>query len=83
MFRQRSAIFRESTKTEGHKHNNTPLQVLIDLSTLIYQNINIPEYIKLTRFCYTLITNLTHFSGHYLRNRSNLDIGVLGYIGIL
>ena len=23
------------------------------------------------------------FSGHYLRNRSNLDIGVLGYISIL
>jgi len=23
------------------------------------------------------------FSGHYLRNRSTLDIGVLGYIGIL
>ena len=23
------------------------------------------------------------FSGHYLRNRSILDIGVLGYIGIL
>jgi hypothetical protein len=25
---------------------------------------------------------LTHFDGHYLRNRSTLDIGVLGYIGI-
>jgi len=23
----------------------------------------------------------TLFSGHYLRNRSTLDIGVLGYIG--
>jgi hypothetical protein len=23
----------------------------------------------------------TIFSGHYLRNRSTLDIGVLGYIG--
>jgi hypothetical protein len=23
------------------------------------------------------------FSGHYLRNRSTLDIGVLGYIGVL
>ena len=23
------------------------------------------------------------FSGHYLRNRSTLDIGILGYIGIL
>ena len=25
---------------------------------------------------------VSNFSGHYLRNRSNLDIGVLGYIGI-
>jgi hypothetical protein len=25
----------------------------------------------------------TLFSGHYLRNRSTLDIGVLGYMGIL
>ena len=25
----------------------------------------------------------TLFSGHYLRNRSTLDIGVLGYIGIV
>jgi len=26
---------------------------------------------------------VSNFSGHYLRNRSNLDIGVLGYIGIV
>ena len=25
----------------------------------------------------------TLFSGHYLRNRSALDIGALGYIGVL
>ena len=25
----------------------------------------------------------THFDGHYLHNRSTLDIGVLGYIGIV
>ena len=25
----------------------------------------------------------THFDGHYLRNRSTLDIGFLGYIGIV
>ena len=25
---------------------------------------------------------VSNFSGHYLRNRSTLDIGVLGYIGI-
>jgi hypothetical protein len=27
--------------------------------------------------------NTTLFSGHYLLNRSTLDIGVLGYVGIL
>jgi hypothetical protein len=25
---------------------------------------------------------VSNFSGHYLHNRSTLDIGVLGYIGI-
>ena len=25
----------------------------------------------------------TLFSGHYIRNRPTLDIGVLGYIGVL
>ena len=32
--------------------------------------------------CVTAV-KFSDFSGHYLRNRSNLDIGVLGYIGIL
>jgi hypothetical protein len=27
--------------------------------------------------------NVSNFSGHYLRNHSTLDMGVLGYIGIL
>ena len=31
--------------------------------------------------CVTAVI-LSNFSGHYLRNRSTLDIGVLGYIGI-
>jgi len=26
---------------------------------------------------------VSNFSGHYLRNHSTLDIGVLGYIGIV
>ena len=30
--------------------------------------------------CVTAVI-LSNFSGHYLRNRSTLDIGVLGYIG--
>ena len=32
---------------------------------------------------YALMQDVHTFSGHYLRNRSNLDIGVLGYIGIV
>ena len=32
--------------------------------------------------CVTAV-KISNFSGHYLRNRSTLDIGVLGYIGIL
>ena len=32
--------------------------------------------------CVTAV-KASNFSGHYLRNRSTLDIGVLGYIGIL
>ena len=32
--------------------------------------------------CVTAV-KVSNFSGHYLRNRSTLDIGILGYIGIL
>ena len=32
--------------------------------------------------CLTAV-KVSNFSGHYLRNRSSLDIGVLGYIGIV
>ena len=32
--------------------------------------------------CITAV-KVSNFSGHYLRNRSTLDIGVLGYIGIV
>ena len=32
--------------------------------------------------CVTAV-KVSNFSGDYLRNRSTLDIGVLGYIGIL
>ena len=32
--------------------------------------------------CVTTV-KVSNFSGHYLRKRSTLDIGVLGYIGIL
>ena len=32
--------------------------------------------------CVTAV-KISKFSGHYLRNRSTLDIGFLGYIGIV
>ena len=32
---------------------------------------------------YVTAVKVSNFSGHYLRNRSTLDIGVLGYIGIV
>ena len=32
--------------------------------------------------CVTAV-KVSNFSGHYLRNRSTLDIGFLGYIGIV
>ena len=32
--------------------------------------------------CVTAV-KVSNFSGHYLRKRSTLDIGVLGYIGIV
>jgi len=32
--------------------------------------------------CVTAV-KVSNFSGHYLRNRSTLDIDVLGYIGII
>jgi hypothetical protein len=32
--------------------------------------------------CVTAV-KVSNFSGHYIRKRSTLDIGVLGYIGIL
>ena len=32
--------------------------------------------------CVTAV-KISNFSGHYLRNRSTLDIGVLGYIGVV
>jgi len=32
--------------------------------------------------CVTAV-KISNFSCHYLRNRSTLDIGVLGYIGIV
>jgi len=61
-------------------------QVSLMLSTdLTLQKPHIPTsfntYLVINR-CVTAV-KVSYFSGHYLRNRSTLDIGVLGYIGIL
>jgi len=53
-------------------------------------DINITETTYSCRFnmnlaiskCVTAV-KVSNFSRHYLRNRSTLDIGVLGYIGIV
>ena len=61
-------------------------QVTLMLST----DINITETTHFCQFQYVFGINkqvtavkVSNFSGNYLRNRSNLDVGVLGYIGIL
>ena len=61
-------------------------QVTLMLST----DINITETTYSCQFQYVFGNNkcvtpvkVSNFSGHYLRNRSTLDIGVLGYIGIV
>ena len=53
--------------------------------TLTLQKLHIPGsfsmYLLINK-CVTAVI-LSNFSHHYLRNRVTLDIGVLGYIGVL
>jgi len=56
---------------------------------MLSTDINITETTYSCQFKMNLVINncvtavkVSNFSGHYLRNRSTLDIGVLGYIGI-
>ena len=61
-------------------------QVSLMLRTLLtLQNPHIPASFNIYFVINKCVTpvKVWHFSGHYLRNRSTLDIGVLGYIGIL
>ena len=60
------------------------------VSMMLSTGINITETTFPASFNMYLVINkcvtavkVSKFSGHYLRNRSTLDIGVLGYIGIL
>ena len=57
---------------------------------MLSTDINITETTYFCSFNVYLVINkcvtaviLSNFSRHYLRNRSTLDIGVLGYIGVL
>ena len=50
----------------------------INITETTYASFNM--YLVIDK-CVTAV-KVSNFSGHYLRNRSNLDIGVLGYIGI-
>jgi hypothetical protein len=57
---------------------------------MLSTDINITETTYSCHFNMNLVINkcvtaviLSKFSRHYLRNRSTLDIGVLGYIGVL
>jgi len=49
--------------------------------TLMLSTASFNMYLVINK-CVTAV-KVSNFSGHYLRNRSTLDIGVLGYIGIL
>ena len=60
------------------------------VSLMLSTDINITETTYSCQFQYVLVINkcvtavkVSNFSGHYLRNRSTLDIGVLGYICIV
>jgi hypothetical protein len=60
-------------------------QVSLMLRTLLtLQKPHIPARFNMYLVINKCITpvKVSNFSGHYLRNRSTLDIGVLGYIGI-
>ena len=60
------------------------------VSLMLSTDINTTETTYSCQFIMYLVVNkcvtavkVSNFSGHYLRNRPTLDIGILGYIGIL
>ena len=52
---------------------------------LTLQKLHIPASFNMNLVVSKCVTavKVSNFSGDYLRNRSTLDIGVLGYIGIV
>jgi len=69
------------------QNDNTMIFLTTASSHVVYVYIYIYIYrtSMTSRTAYSISTPMTPtlFSGHYLRNRSTLDIGVLGYIGIV
>ena len=59
--------------------------ITCDVQILTLEKPHIPasfnRYLVINK-CLTAVKD-SKFSGHYLRKRSTLDIGVLGYIGVL
>ena len=62
-----------------HSCVNYMLSTDINITETTYASFNM--YLVINK-CVTAV-KVSNFTGHYLRNRSTLDIGVLGYIGIL
>jgi len=63
-------------------HSQVSLMLSTDIS--ITETTYIPAIFNMNLVISKCVTavKVSNFSGHYLRNRSTLDIGVLGYIGI-
>ena len=57
----------------------------VKLQILTLQKLHIPESFNMNLVISKCVTavKVSKFTCHYLRNRSTLDIGVLGYIGIV
>ena len=61
-----------------HSQVSLILRTDINITETTYASFNM--YLVINK-CVTAV-KVSNFSGHYLRNRSTLDVGVLGYIGI-
>ena len=59
-------------------HSQVSLMLRTDID--ITETTSFNMYLVINK-CVTAV-KVSKFSGHYLRNHSTLDIGVLGYIGI-
>ena len=72
-------------RVRHHPEGSTYAVYGVSWIAVIWHNTQGGTWIRLSADRYSAWTRqkTTLFSGHYLPNRSTLDIGVLGYIGIL